>query len=54
MITSETAEALASIQSSCDLNQFFAAAGTNSLPQVQSKTQRFRIPRLSTIVFWNH
>src|SRR2546421_8245566 len=35
MITTETAEALASIHN-CDLKLFLAATGTNSLPQVHN------------------
>jgi hypothetical protein len=33
----------------CDLKQFLAAAGRNYLPEVQNKTEKFRISALSAI-----
>jgi hypothetical protein len=38
----------------CDLKQFFAAAGSNYLPQVQSKPIDFASPTCLGFVFWKH
>jgi hypothetical protein len=38
----------------CELKQLLAAAGSNYLPQVQTKSRDFASPPCLRLVFWNY